>query len=196
MNKKTTKSSKAAQPLVASHFQDALVLNQWVITLLGVDPLAAHTDAGRNKRPLEVLAKTLREIEPGISPDGKHRFAKALTDHLQAGAVITTADIERYDANLVAHTRWINERRKHKGPIVWKYFQWLTLLFVEIYIDRYFSDRQGLCDALNEYLNRPLKKCFSNASGTLSAKTRAAQTRLRSDCNGPSEPVRNFVCEA
>ena len=34
--------------------------------------------------------------------------------------------------------------------------------------------------------NRPLKKCFSNASGTLSAKTRAAQTRLRSDCNGPS----------
>ena len=35
-------------------------------------------------------------------------------------------------------------------------------------------------------LNRPLKKCFSNASGTLSAKTRAAQTRLRSDCNGPS----------
>lgn len=35
-------------------------------------------------------------------------------------------------------------------------------------------------------LSRPLKKCFSNASGTLSAKTRAAQTRLRSDCNGPS----------
>ena len=34
--------------------------------------------------------------------------------------------------------------------------------------------------------NRPLKKCFSNASGTLSAKTRAAQTRLRTDCNGPS----------
>lgn len=152
MNKKTTKSRKAAQPLVASHFQNALVLNQWVISLLGVDPLAAHTDAGRNKRPLEVLAKTLREIEPGIAPDGKHRFAKAMTDHLQAGAVITTADIERYDANVVAHTRWINERRKHKGPIVWKYFQWLTLLFVEIYLDRYFSDRQGLCDALNEYL--------------------------------------------
>ena len=34
--------------------------------------------------------------------------------------------------------------------------------------------------------NRPLKNCFSNASGRLMSKTRAAQTRLRSDCNGPS----------
>ena len=41
-------------------------------------------------------------------------------------------------------------------------------------------------DTSIDTLNRPLKKCFSNASGTLSAKTRAAQTRLRSDCNGPS----------
>ncbi|POR09698.1 hypothetical protein [Diaphorobacter sp. LR2014-1] len=44
----------------------------------------------------------------------------------------------------------------------------------------------GVADAGVEWSNRPLKKCFSNASGTLSAKTRAAQTRLRSDCNGPS----------
>ena len=35
-------------------------------------------------------------------------------------------------------------------------------------------------------LSRPLKNCFSNASGRLMSKTRAAQTRLRSDCNGPS----------
>lgn len=36
------------------------------------------------------------------------------------------------------------------------------------------------------YPSRPLKNCFSNASGRLMSKTRAAQTRLRSDCNGPS----------
>lgn len=34
--------------------------------------------------------------------------------------------------------------------------------------------------------NRPLKNWFSNESGALISKTRAAQTRLRSDCNGPS----------
>jgi hypothetical protein len=30
----------------------------------------------------------------------------------------------------------------------------LTLLFVEIYLDRYFSDRQGLCAALNDFVER------------------------------------------
>ena len=34
--------------------------------------------------------------------------------------------------------------------------------------------------------SRPLKNWFSSESGALISKTRAAQTRLRSDCNGPS----------
>ncbi|MFW9792581.1 hypothetical protein, partial [Brucella melitensis] len=33
--------------------------------------------------------------------------------------------------------------------IVWKYVQYLTLLFTEIYLDRYFRDPQGLLQALN-----------------------------------------------
>jgi len=36
------------------------------------------------------------------------------------------------------------------------------------------------------WLNRPLKKCSLNASGGLISKKRAAQTRLRSDCDGQS----------
>ena len=45
----------------------------------------------------------------------------------------------------------LNERRLTRGdePIVWKYFQYLTLLFTEIYLDRYFHDPQGLLKALN-----------------------------------------------
>ncbi len=33
--------------------------------------------------------------------------------------------------------------------IVWKYFQYLTLLFTELYLDRYFTDPNGLLKALN-----------------------------------------------
>jgi len=38
--------------------------------------------------------------------------------------------------------------------VVWKYFQWLTLLFAEIYLDRYFKDPEGLLDDLNGYVER------------------------------------------
>ncbi len=151
---KKARTPKPTPPLVASHFQETLMLNQWLISLLGIDPLAQHRDAGRPRRPLEMLAKTLRDATAGIAPDGKHGFAKALASHLQPSALLTQADIERYDAAIVLHTQAINARRKHKGPIHWKYFQWLTLLFVEMYLDRYFNDRQGLCDALNAHVNR------------------------------------------
>lgn len=148
------RSSKVQPPLVASHFQEALVLNQFLVGLFGIDPLHPHTDGGRKVRSLEVLAKTLRAVEPGIAPNGKHRFLEALLSHLPTGAVLTPAELTRYDANVVAHTQAINGKRKQKGDIVWKYFQWLTLLFVEIYLDRYFSDRQGLCAALNDFVER------------------------------------------
>lgn len=146
--------SKAQPPLVASHFQEALVLNQFLVGLFGIDPLHPHTDGGRQVRPLEMLSKTLRAVEPGIAPSGRHRFLEALLSHLPAGAILTPAELGRYDANLVAHTQAINGKRGQKGEIVWKYFQWLTLLFVEIYLDRYFGDRHGWCAALNDFVER------------------------------------------
>lgn len=148
------RKGKAQPPLVASHFQEALVLNQYLISLFGIDPLVTHKDDTDNVRPLEIIAKTLRGATAGIDKNGKHHFLTALLSHLPPHAALTPAELERYDANLVAHTRTINARRKHKDEIAWKYFQWLTLLFVEIYLDRYFNDRQGLCVALNAFIER------------------------------------------
>lgn len=146
--------TRALPPLVASHFQDALVLNQYLLSLFGIDPLTPYRDGGRPVRPLELIAKTLRDAEPGIGPDGRHRFLGELISHLPKNSTLTPAELARFDANLVAHTQAINARRRHKGEIAWKYFQWVTLLFVEIYLDRYFNDRQGLCAALNDFVER------------------------------------------
>lgn len=148
------RKGKAQPPLVASHFQEALVLNQYLISLFGIDPLVTHKDGTHSVRPLEIIAKSLRGATAGIDKNGRHHFLTALLSHLPPHAALTPAELERYDANLVAHTRTINARRKHKGEIAWKYFQWLTLLFVEIYLDRYFNDRQGLCVALNAFIER------------------------------------------
>jgi hypothetical protein len=38
--------------------------------------------------------------------------------------------------------------------VTWKYYQWLTLLFVEIYLDRFFGNREGLLDDLNTFVGR------------------------------------------
>lgn len=148
------RKGKAQPPLVASHFQEALVLNQYLISLFGIDPLVTHKDGTYSVRPLEIIAKSLRGAMAGIDKNGKHHFLTSLLSHLPPHAALPPAELERYDANLVAHTRTINARRKHKGEIAWKYFQWLTLLFVEIYLDRYFNDRQGLCVALNAFIER------------------------------------------
>jgi len=58
-----------------------------------------------------------------------------------------------YDQNIVRHWKRITERRNHAGPFLYpKYFQYLALLFTEIYLDRYFRDLERLLAALNSHV--------------------------------------------
>lgn len=59
-----------------------------------------------------------------------------------------------YDQEITAVTRRLNEKRITHGepPIGWKYFQYLALLFTEIYLDRYFQDPGHLRAALNQHI--------------------------------------------
>ncbi len=142
------KPKSKIKPLPFGH---KLVLNQWIVSLFGFDPLKDHKDGKRTLRPVQPLAKTVKDAPEGMTSENLHHFYKALDVHLQAGAQITRADLLRYEHNIVSHTLAINEKRDR--PIVWKYYQWLTLLFAEIYLDRFFSDRAALLDALNAYVD-------------------------------------------
>jgi hypothetical protein len=59
-------------------------------------------------------------------------------------------DLRRYDANIVSFTLQISRRRPER--IRWRYFQYLALLFTEIYLDRYFSSSARRC---NRQVRRP-----------------------------------------
>lgn len=131
-------------------FGHKLVLNQWLVTLFGFDPLKDHKDGKRTLRPVLPLATTVKEAQEGMSADNLHHFYKSLDVHLQSTAQVTRADLLRYEHNIVSHSLAINEKRDR--PIVWKYYQWLSLLFAEIYLDRFFSDRDALLDSLNQYV--------------------------------------------
>ena len=128
----------SARPMVP--FAYKLVLNQWLLSLFNV-------------KRFEDLAEHLRnEALEGLDENNIHHFHHALTAQLFNLTQLPTDLLLEYDQNIVRHTQRLNERRITRGeePIVWKYFQYLTLLFTEIYLDRYFRDPQALLVALNE----------------------------------------------
>ncbi len=129
------------------YFQYKLVLNQWLLTRFAIDSLATEYVEPGALRPVQVLAKTLRHAASGLDAARHHHYLNALLSHRQAGWAYSEEDLRRFDANIVRYTDAINQRRPRL--IEWKYFQWLTLLFVEIYLQEYFLDRKGLLASLN-----------------------------------------------
>ncbi|MGE5481422.1 MAG: DEAD/DEAH box helicase family protein, partial [Bacteroidota bacterium] len=123
-------------------FNRKLVLNQWLLGLFGVERF-------------DQLAEHLRdESLEGMDENNVHRFHHALCLHLPAEKrpELPDALLLEYDQSIVSVTQRLNERRltRGEGPIVWKYFQYLALLFTEIYLDRYFRDPHALLATLNQ----------------------------------------------
>lgn len=137
---KNAKSASNGKPKVP--FAHKLALNQWVLSLFNV-------------RHFEQLAENLRnEKLEGMDENNVHHFHHALTAQLFNLTQLSTELLLEYDQNIVKHTQRLNERRITRGeaPIIWKYFQYLTLLFTEIYLDRYFNDPQALLKAVNSHV--------------------------------------------
>ena len=124
-------------------FDQRLVLNQW---LLGLFEVGSFND----------LARMLDDPQlEGFDEEGISRFHHALAMRLFDREHLTRDELLAYDENIVRHWRAITEGRRHDGKSVLpKYFQYLALLFTEIYLDRYFRDREGLLAALNRQVAR------------------------------------------
>ncbi len=117
--------------------QEALVLHKYILHLLGC-------------KDLEALSHDLKDPAlEGVDDEGTSRIFYALKMHMY-DYEITEEKLYEYDRNIVKHTKEINERREEK--ITWKYYQYLALLFTEIYLNRFFSDKQRLLDDINTFL--------------------------------------------
>lgn len=111
---------------------------------------------GQKVLPFHLLADPIKDIRlKGLDHDNLHYFYHALVSSPLFWNDLCDLSKERillYEENIVGHTQMINEKR-HRS-VEWKYYQWLTLLFVEIYLDRFFGNREGLLNDLNAYLYR------------------------------------------
>lgn len=119
-------------------FDQRLVLNQWLLSLFEV---ASFDD----------LANGLDDPQfEGFGDDNVSRLHHELALRLFDRQQLSRDALLAYDQNIVRHWHAITERRRRNGHNMHpKYFQYLSLLFAEIYLDRYFSDQDALLAALN-----------------------------------------------
>jgi len=113
-----------------------LVLLNWLNSLFGYK---------QNKEMLEDTSGT----EEGFDGAGRsflHHHIIGRGDKVK----IDRALLEIYDDNIRSHLNGINAHRKE--PIKLRYFQYLALLYTEIYLDRYFHHRGSLLAELNEFV--------------------------------------------
>ena len=122
-------------------FQQKLVLNQWLLGLFRAESL-------------EKLAKHLKDERlEGYDGENVSRFCREITNRLPENSGIRPEDLLVLDENIFRYTETLNRGRRSTERIRWKYFQYLALLFTEIYLDRYFRDSTGLQEDLNEYVS-------------------------------------------
>lgn len=116
----------------------SLVLNKYILNLFGV------TD-------LEALSLDLKDSSlEGYDENNISHFHHALVARFYSNANLPKELLLHYDQNIFSHTQTISEKRNE--PIKWKYFQYMALLFTEIYLDKYFSDKTTLQSELNSFI--------------------------------------------
>jgi len=120
-------------------FHQELVLNRWMLGFFKGGTLGA------------LKVRLGEDRFEGIDEDGQTHFFHELNRNLFQVDRVSEPELRRYDLNIVAHWQSITaQRNKLEGhELHMKYFQYLSLLFTEIYLDWYFNHRQDLLDGLN-----------------------------------------------
>jgi hypothetical protein len=123
-------------------FHKQLVLNHWMMKFFQGGSLQA------------LKLRLGEDRHEGIDEDGQTGFFHELQHTLFNVDLVSEHDLRRYDLNIVQHWNAITvQSNKLEGTVLnMKYFQYLSLLFTEIYLDWYFNNRQQLLDGLNEEL--------------------------------------------
>lgn len=114
-------------PEVEKKLQNYLILNKYLSSLFGL-------------KNFEDFRKILKDAPEGISENKKLYFTEILQKKIEDLKISNEIiqDLNQYDENIQKYLNHINERRN--PPIRLKYFQYITILFTEIYLDKYFNN--------------------------------------------------------
>src|SRR3989339_984157 len=122
-------------------FEQKLVLNAWLLDLLGA-------------RDFEDLKASFDQQNPVDKEDSETSpFLETLTGSRKGKLKVNPQKLVEYDEQIFRHWAKITRKRQTGGekPRL-LYFQWLSLLASELYLDQWFSDPEGLLGQLNQFL--------------------------------------------
>lgn len=126
------------------NFHEQLVLTQWLWSKF-------------NPSSIEGMSKLLDLPEhEGVEHEGDNagqsKFFTQLTRDLVGKQLLDEGVLRRYDRNIVRHWLQISEARNEQAnsELNLKYFQYLSLLFTEYYLDQYFNHHEQMLAELND----------------------------------------------
>lgn len=143
----TKKSTNSKSKKQDKKLHEQLVLNKYFLDLIGIDDFIKDL-------------KYLKDSRLEGYENGRSKFILEIIN--RNNIKISKDKLFKYDYNIKKHTNHINqERKKYSKEIKWKYFQYLSILFVEMYLDMYFENKESLKNDLNKYLAE-----FNNKNNT------------------------------
>ena len=131
--KKTTTATSGNGEYVK--LEQRLVLAAWGCHMLGYPT---------NK----VMLENLRDVEESFDTSGRSFVAQTIL--ARGKCHIPREELLRYDGNIKSHLATFNRRRNE--PLRLRYFQHLSLLLTELFLDRFFNHEKSLRKSLNEFV--------------------------------------------
>ena len=136
------RAARPTTPAPTLPLNDRLVLFRWMLRRFGVDTFDTLANA--------LAMPELEAFDEENVSCYHYALANIVRTH-KNNADLTPELLRNYDDNISRHWRTIAAHRGEPG-LMPKYFQYLMLLFAEIYLDRYFSAPDALLQSLNRYV--------------------------------------------
>jgi hypothetical protein len=106
----------------------SLVLNRYLHSLFDADRF-------------DDLRRAIKEQEEGAGPDGLSRFFHVLSG--RGGIKIGARTLEDYDRRVMEYEATLAKKRRAEPFRSFKYFQYLALLYPEVFLDQLTADPTG-----------------------------------------------------
>lgn len=151
------KNTNSAEPTL----ENALLLNSFMLDMLRINSI-------------DTLTRQMKDPQmEGWDDNNVSHFYYAVCSALPGNTLISREQLLEYDGNISRHTTHINERRTDK--VRWKYFQYLYLLFTEIYLDLYFNNRDELAVRINRFRTDRFLRNLKNYTAPFAQPIEAAR---------------------
>ncbi len=126
--------------------EQRLVLAAWVCQQFGWEEQSWDRNA---KPPNARMLNDLKEIQEGFDNDGRSFVLQAI---LARGSkcLVSKEDMERYDSNIRNHLADFNKHLKE--TLILRYFQHLSLLATELFLDKLFNHEKKLRADLKKFV--------------------------------------------